>query len=89
MHLLLVNYSRIFSIKMKMGLVTEDDFIGKICIFMFSLQYPINELPSLSMVSWLQFLSQLNFVCMKMQIIRQNSLQSGFGDTNLLSSVSN
>lgn len=52
-HLLPVNYLRIFCtpnariapidevIKMQIGLVTKDDFIGKISMFILSLQYPI------------------------------------------------
>lgn len=36
--------------EMEMGLVTKDAFIGKISISMLSLQYPISELPSLSIV---------------------------------------
>ncbi|EFN78965.1 hypothetical protein EAI_01126, partial [Harpegnathos saltator] len=57
-------------IKMKMSLIAEDDFVRKISTHLLLFHNPFNELSSLSVVSRLQCLSQLNFVNMKLQIFR-------------------
>lgn len=51
-----------------MILIAEDDFVRKISINFFLLYNPFYKPSSLCVVNRLQFLSQLNFVRMKMKI---------------------
>ena len=56
----------------KMGLIAKDDLFGEIWVKFQLLQNPISEHTALSMVVYLKFLGQLNFIGMQIQV-PQNS----------------
>jgi len=60
------------SIHPKMGLIAKDDLFGEIWVNFQLLQNPISEHTALSMVVYLKFLGQLNFIGMQIQV-PQNS----------------
>jgi len=60
------------SIHPKMGLIAKDDLFGEIWVNFQLLQNPISEPMALSMVVYLKFLDQLNFIGMQTQV-PQNS----------------
>jgi len=61
------------SIHPKMGLIAKDDLLGEIWVNFQLLQNSISEHTALSMVVYLQFLGQLNFI-LQTQVPTQNSL---------------
>jgi len=60
------------SIHLKMGLIVKDDLFGEIWVNFQLLQNPISE-HTLSMVVYLKFLGQLNFIRVQTQVPTQNS----------------
>ena len=56
------------SIHPKMGLMAKDDLFGEILVNFQLLQNPISEHTALSMVVYLKFLGQLNFIGMQTQV---------------------
>jgi len=61
------------SIHPKMGLIAKDNLFGEIWVNFQLLQNPISEHTTLSMVVYLKFLDQLNFIGMQIQVATQNS----------------
>jgi len=61
------------SIHPKMGLIAKDNLFGKIWVNFQLLQNLISEHTALSMVVYLKFLDQLNFIRMQTQVPTQNS----------------
>jgi len=57
----------------KMGLIAKDDLFGEIWVKFQLLQNPISEHTALSMVIYLKFLGQLNFIRVQIQVPTQNS----------------
>ena len=55
-----------------MGLIAKDDLFGEIWVNFQLLQNPISEHTALSMVVYLKFLGQLNFIGMQTQVPTQN-----------------
>jgi len=56
-----------------MGLIAKDDLFGEIWVNFQLLQNPITEHTALSMVVYLKFLGQLNFIGVQTQVPMQNS----------------
>lgn len=63
-------------VEVEVSLVTKDDFVVEYTINWQLFQDPVGKVPALSVVSRLQFLSQLDLERMKMQIFCQNSLKN-------------
>jgi len=61
------------SIHPKMGLIAKDDLFGEIWVNFQLFQNPISEHTALSMVVYLKFLGQLNFIGVQTQVPMQNS----------------
>ena len=60
------------SIHPKMGLIAKDNLFGEIWVNFQLHQNPISEHTALSMVVYLKFLSQLNFIGVQIQVSMQN-----------------
>lgn len=71
-----------------MSLIAEDDFFRKISIPLL-FHNSFNKLSLMCVVSRLQFLSQLNFVSMKMKIFRENTLQRASRNIQFLTKMPN
>jgi len=65
-------FDNFVSIHPKMGLIAKDLF-GEIWVNFQLLQNPISEHTALSMVVYLKFLGQLNFIGVQTQVPTQNS----------------
>jgi len=61
------------SIHPKMGLIAKDDLFGEIWVNFQLLQNPVSEHTALSIIVYLKFLGQLNFIGMQSQVPTQNS----------------
>jgi len=61
------------SIHPKMSLIAKDDLFGEIWVNFQLLPNPISEHTALSMVVYLKFLGQLNFIGVQTQVLSQNS----------------
>jgi len=59
-----------------MGLIAKDDLFGEIWVNFQLLQNPISEHTALSMVVYLKFLDELNFIGVQTQVPTQNSPSS-------------
>ena len=56
-----------------MGLIAKDDLFGEIWVNFQLFQNPISEHTALSIVVYLKFLGQLNFIGVQTQVPMQNS----------------
>jgi len=63
----------LFTYHSKMGLIAKDDLFDEIWVNFQLLQNPISEHTALSMIVYLKFLGQLNFIGVQTQIPTQNS----------------
>ena len=61
------------SIHPKMGLIAKDDLFGEICLLISNCSRTQSANTALSMVVYLKFLSQLNFIGVQTQVPTQNS----------------
>lgn len=75
-------------IKMKMSVRVKKKFVWKINIYLFY-HNPFNDVYSLCLASRLHFLSQLNFVSMKMHILRENTVSKASRNVQCKTTVPN